>query len=432
MERFGDLGMSDPKSRHIEVSPPPFMERKMTKEFTFIDLFCGAGGLAQGFVQTSDPNVAFRGLYAVEIDRPAAASYAANFKHPVFAGPIEQIDPSTLPKADVVIGGPPCQGFSPLGKMSPTGTHTELNKLWQYFFKVVSAVNPKVFVVENVPEFLKSYEFESAAKTAMDLGYLIDWGTLNASHFGVPQQRKRGFLLGARGRRPRLPLPSPSFRTRTVWDAIGELKDRDLSYSFELRDVKREGRIHSSLRKYLKSPSGLKELEDFIENLPVHIAQEAHFGRNPTEKSLERYKCIPPGGNRFSLMEARPDLAPNCWKRKKTGSTDVMGRLEWDKPSLTIRTEFFKPEKGRYLHPEMQRPITHWEAARLQTFPDDYIFCGSKADVARQIGNAVPPLLAEAIASQVKQILLERFNRHLKQIRPYALSGQQIAMAVSS
>jgi DNA (cytosine-5)-methyltransferase 1 len=401
------------------------------KEFTFIDLFCGAGGLAQGFIQASDSEVVFRGLYAVEIDRAAAASYAANFNHPVFAGPIERIDPATLPKADIVIGGPPCQGFSPLGKMSPTGNHTELNNLWEYFFKVVKAVEPKIFVVENVPEFLKSYEFESAAKTAMDLGYLIDWGPLNASHFGVPQQRKRGFMLGARGRRPRLPVASPSLRVKTVRDAIGALRDQDLSYSFDLRDVKTQSRIREVLRKYLTFPSGF-DSEKFLEQLAVHAAREVHFGRNPTEKSLERYKCIPPGGNRFSLMQARPDLVPKCWREKKTGSTDVMGRLEWDKPSLTIRTEFFKPEKGRYLHPEMHRPITHWEAARLQTFPDDYIFCGSKADVARQIGNAVPPKLAEAIAKQIKLILLERFNRHLKQIRPNMLAGRQIAIAISS
>lgn len=84
-----------------------------------------------------------------------------------------------------------------------------------------------------------------------------------------------------------------------------------------------------------------------------------HFGRNPTALSLERYKLIPPGGNRFDLMRSRPDLCTPCWINKKTGSADVFGRLEWNKPSLTIRTEFFKPEKGRYLHPQADRPITH-------------------------------------------------------------------------
>jgi len=104
-------------------------------------------------------------------------------------------------------------------------------------------------------------------------------------------------------------------------------------------------------------------------------------------------------------MRKRPDLTPACWLRKKTGTTDVMGRLEWDKQSLTIRTEFFKPEKGTYLHPEQDRPITHREAMRLQTFPDSFVWSGTKIQVARQVGNAVPPRLAKSIANAVARTL---------------------------
>ena len=134
--------------------------------------------------------------------------------------------------------------------------------------------------------------------------------------------------------------------------------------------------------------------------------EEIHFRRNPTAMSLERYSVIPPGGGRFDLMRERPDLLPPCWRKKPKGTGDVMGRLEWEKPSVTIRTEFFKPEKGRYLHPEwhrtkksarVDRPITHREAALIQTFPPHYLWCGSKTQIARQIGNAVPPVLAGAI-----------------------------------
>jgi DNA (cytosine-5)-methyltransferase 1 len=165
-------------------------------------------------------------------------------------------------------------------------------------------------------------------------------------------------------------------RTKTVRDAIWNLRKKPLV--FELSE-------NGSARGF-----------------PKHAASQLHIGRNPTPVSLARYRCVPPGGNRFDLMKQRPDLTPGCWKRKKTGSTDVFGRLSWDDPALTIRTEFFKPEKGCYLHPEFDRPITHWEAARLQTFPDDYVFCGSKIEIARQIGNAVPPLLAEALANHMK------------------------------
>jgi DNA (cytosine-5)-methyltransferase 1 len=129
--------------------------------------------------------------------------------------------------------------------------------------------------------------------------------------------------------------------------------------------------------------------------------QHLHFGRTPEQRSLDRYRAIPPGGNRFDLMRNRPDLTPACWANKPTGTTDVMGRLWWDRPSATIRTEFFKPEKGRYLHPDQDRVISHREAARIQTFPDWYVFEGKKIDIARQIGNAVPPLLGRAIAEYV-------------------------------
>ena len=137
-------------------------------------------------------------------------------------------------------------------------------------------------------------------------------------------------------------------------------------------------------------------------------ASELHLRRHPTAKSLERYSLIPPGGNRFNLPDR---LKPPCWLNKPTGTSDVMGRLKWDKPALTIRTEFWKPEKGRVLHPEwspsdpsqcVNRSITHWEAARIQSFPDDFVWCGTRVEIARQIGNAVPPLLAEALARDLR------------------------------
>jgi len=142
---------------------------------------------------------------------------------------------------------------------------------------------------------------------------------------------------------------------------------------------------------------------DAIGDLPASPTEEdLHWGRNPTALSKKRYRHVPAGGNRFNLPK---ELTPACWIRKKSGGTDLFGRLWWDRPSVTIRTEFFKPEKGRYLHPKEHRPITHREAARLQGFPDDFWFCGSKIGIARQIGNAVPVALAGAIARAVLVML---------------------------
>jgi len=144
---------------------------------------------------------------------------------------------------------------------------------------------------------------------------------------------------------------------------------------------------------------------------------DLHLGRRPTATSLQRYDCVPPGGGRFDLPD---ELLPDCWRNKPTGTTDVMGRMRWDAPSLTIRTEFFKPEKGQYLHPQwddhdpthrVNRPITHLEAARLQGFPDDFRWCGSKIGIAKQIGNAVPVGLAHALAEHLKPHLAQRRTR---------------------
>jgi DNA (cytosine-5)-methyltransferase 1 len=148
-------------------------------------------------------------------------------------------------------------------------------------------------------------------------------------------------------------------------------------------------------------------VEIFGKSVPgPFVGTDIHVGRNPTQLSLDRYDHVPPGGGRFDV----PDhLLPNCWLNKPTGTTDVMGRMTWENPSHTIRTEFFKPEKGQYLHPQwdpegrnrVNRPITHLEAARLQDFSPDFIWCGSKIQIARQIGNAVPGGLARALGSQI-------------------------------
>jgi DNA (cytosine-5)-methyltransferase 1 len=179
---------------------------------------------------------------------------------------------------------------------------------------------------------------------------------------------------------------------------------------------------------YLQNPSPWRTVRDAIGDLPPPEGTEIrdlpppldlHFGRSPTQKSLERYKAIPKEGmNRFDLQRIVPELTPDCWIRKKQGGTDLFGRLWWDRPAFTIRTEFFKPEKGRYLHPEQHRPITHREAARFQSFPDDFRFTGSKIEIAKQIGNAVPPLLAARVADVVRVLLStqsENSNGRLQQ-----------------
>lgn len=339
----------------------------MTGRFTMIDLFAGAGGLTLGFHQEG-----FDSEFAVELEPAAAKTYEANFGCYVYKGRIEDVEDDEFPSVDLVIGGPPCQGFSPLGRDRDDESRTAMNDLWKQFLRVVKLVRPKAFVIENVPEFLKSSQFQAfvqACRRNELADYRIVHGVLSAVDYGVSQRRRRGFILASRVGIPEWP-PAPTHGPdaeghrpfTTVRDAIGDLP-----------------------------------LEPDERNL--------HMRRNPTAKSIARYRAVPEGGNRFDLAANAPELLPDCWRRKKSGTTDVFGRLWWDRPAFTIRTEFFKPEKGRYLHPKAHRPITHREAARLQTFPDDFVFEGSKIEIARQIGNAVPPLLARAVARCVREVL---------------------------
>lgn len=340
-------------------------------DYTLTDLFSGAGGFTLGFQAAG-----FTSQLAVEREADFAATYAENFGDHALTGDIEALLASGAldRRADVVIGGPPCQGFSNL-----TGNKKDdpRRELWRAYMDAVERADAKVFVVENVRNFLTSVEGQGLIAEARRLGYEVDDTTaavLNAADYGTPQARKRAIIIGSRV--GRIALPEPSDVRRTVRDAF--------RHGCHPGDAPIPARpTHQDL---LKNPASGPDL---------------HLGRNPTASSRERYRAVPPGGNRFDLQRNRPDLTPDCWIRKTSGGTDLFGRLWWDRPSVTIRTEFYKPEKGRYLHPVEHRPITHWEALRLQSFPDTFRFTGTKVRIAVQIGNAVPPLLAHAVAKVV-------------------------------
>lgn len=360
------------------------------RAFTVIDLFAGAGGLTLGF--SEEYGHTFRPVWGNDWDAAAAASYSANFGIPCLAGDIVSLltDSNTeIPQADVVIGGPPCQGFSLLNKQRNGDKRREL---WRPFLEVVSRARSRAFLMENVPQLLGSHEHRLIRREAESLGFRLASAKLLAADYGVPQTRMRAFILGVRDIDPKVVFPPKKTH-------IEHLEESGL------------------FGGYVDDPAPWQTVRDAIQDLPVPVGVEIrcdqkgpldlHFGRNPTAKSRARYRAIPEEGmNRFDLQRNAPDITPQCWIRKKTGGTDLFGRLWWNRPAFTIRTEFFKPEKGRYLHPEQHRPITHREAARFQTFPDSFEFCGTKVEIARQIGNAVPPLLAARIADSVYAALV--------------------------
>jgi len=340
---------------------------------------------------------AFQPVLSVERNLHAAATYAANFgEEHTFWGDIDDVLKGDIPEADVVIGGPPCQGFSNLGSRA---VNDPRNKLWKRFLQVVERASPQIFVIENVERFRSSAEFQLLAQeseSGIIRNYKLAHGVLLAADYGVAQRRPRTIVIGSRIGDVGLPEPTharlPSDGRKpwvTVRERIGRLPERPTTVSLPKAQTTFFGEVVPGVFKWL----------------------DLHIGRSPKELSFRRYDCVPPGGGRFDLPD---ELLPDCWRNKPNGTTDVMGRMRWDAPSLTIRTEFFKPEKGQYLHPQwdpedprkrVNRVITHLEAALLQDFPESFAWCGSKVAIAKQIGNAVPVGLASAIARHVRDAL---------------------------
>lgn len=384
--------MTTPARRPV-AQPKAVYDDEVTRKIRVLDLFAGAGGLTAGLHAASDR---FQTVGAVEMDRAAAASYAATYGEDiVYVGDIKTwLAEEEVPRADVIIGGPPCQGFSSLGKQD---VEDERNSLWQEYAQTIRRARPKYFVVENVAEFKKSPQYRQFKEATSEDGMLAEFDfqaeVLNAADFGAPQARRRTVIIGYRRDLgfPGFPEPSHSATPEvdgltpyvTVRDALGRLPrvpDRD--ELFDRRRTQFGGRQYAG----------------------VFSVRDLHWSRRYTDLSLKRFAVIPAGGNRRHL-EPYPDLMAPCWTKHKTGSGDVMGRLHWDRPSVTIRTEFFKPEKGRYIHPEEDRAITHYEAAVLQGFTAEHRFVGSRTDIARQIGNAVPIPLGAAIGRLLASVV---------------------------
>ncbi|MDH5179115.1 MAG: DNA cytosine methyltransferase [Gammaproteobacteria bacterium] len=351
-----------------------------------IDLFAGAGGLTLGFTDERFGG-GFKCIFGVDNDQAAVDTHNNHFGNHSLCVDIEEwlAGKPAIPKADIVVGGPPCQGFSLLNKKRNGDAR---RALWEPFMDVVQQSEARAFVIENVQGLLKSPEFIAISKRAKKLGFEIRAAVLNAADYGAPQTRKRAIIMGWKPNESADEICFPPQPTHAKDGKEGLLPWRTVA--------------------------------DMISDLPPPVGTELracpppldlHFGRNPTPVSLKRYKAVPRGGNRFDLQKNAPHITPKCWIRKKSGGTDLFGRLWWDRPSVTIRTEFFKPEKGRYLHPEQHRPITHREAARLMGFPDDFVFLGTKTRIARQIGNAVPPPLAGSIAKLITGYLTRRRKR---------------------
>lgn len=342
-----------------------------------IDLFAGVGGLSLGFEQYG-----FEVLLANEYDASIAESYRVNHKKTkMVVGDIVKLDRDKvfspfIGKVDVIIGGPPCQGFSQKGKRK--SINDDRNFLFKYFVSVVERVKPKYFVMENVPNLLsteKGFFKKEIYDLFGSLGYTLNSGVLNAADYGVPQNRRRAVIIGKMGEKP-VGLPISSSKKTTIWDAISDLAYLNSS----------EGEEESN---YLIPPKSeyQKQLRKNSKSLHNHIAT------NHSKTVLERLELIPPNGGRSNLPEEH--LTKSIYSGTWT-------RMRKDEQSVTITTRFDTPSSGKFTHPFLNRAITVREAARIQSFPDSFVFTGPKTSQMKQVGNAVPPMLANEIAKVIQ------------------------------
>jgi len=349
---------------------------------TVIDLFSGVGGLSLGFRMAG-----YEVVLANEIDPSIADAYRRN--HPetkMINEDITSLDISSVfgdyaGKVDVVIGGPPCQGFSQKGQRK--SINDPRNFLFRYFFEVVKYVKPNFFVIENVPNILTAengYFKQEIAELFNGIGYAINSTVLNAADYGVPQNRHRAFIVGNRiGATFEFPLQHKS--KVTIWEAISDLNYLKSGEGVECESYRIEPQ--SEYQRILRNGSN---------------SLHNHQATKHSSLALKKLALIPPEGDKSVLPKEMltKSIYSGTWCRMRT-----------QEQSVTITTRFDTPSSGQFTHPFLDRAITVREAARIQSFPDNFIFYGNKGSQMKQVGNAVPPLLAKAIAQQIMNYLGE-------------------------
>ncbi|NQY89527.1 MAG: DNA cytosine methyltransferase [Colwellia sp.] len=382
-----------------------------------IDLFAGAGGFSLAAHQAG-----LEVLAAIELDTSAAKTYRKNIidrlkqNTNLINGDILKIEPAELREElglkvgelKLILGGPPCQGFSS-HRINDAGVDDPRNKLLLRYYDFVEEFQPKVFLVENVAGlFWKKHAsyLEKFKQLAQDNGYIIHFcDTLNAKDYGTPQNRKRAFILGIRKgiKRDDLVFPpsaeyfSPASKEANdglpVW-RTGSAVFEPLSTELIEEYIEQHFRPHTNMT----DEAARKLLQELESGKPVDINDPCNIHMLPTEKMQRRFKSTRLNGSR---MDAAQEFELKCHANGYAGHKDVYGRLLIHTPSNTMTTGCNNPSKGRFVHPWKDHGFTLRHAARLQTFPDDYIFTGSTTDQAKQIGNAVPTILGYKLITAI-------------------------------
>lgn len=359
-----------------------------------LSLFSGCGGLDLGFIKAG-----YDIVWANDSMTEAVQTYRNNIGDHIIPGDIKNIDPVSLPDCDLVIGGPPCQAFSLVGKRNPKDPRGSL--IWN-FYEIVKVKRPKVFLLENVTGLKAAKDkrgntvFYHLIKVFEDLGYSVNHFILNSADYGVPQRRRRLFIVG-HSEKKMIKQPEETHTKDQKQTGLFKNKERWVSCKDALDDLSTPD-IETDEGHYVKDPDCDYQKTMRKGNGGIFKNHQMPY---MSETDIKIIKCVPIGGN---YMDVPDDIATKRIKNfKKTGGrTTTYGRMKPDEPSYTLNTHFSRPNVGCNIHYREDRLITVREGMRVQSFPDKFIIShNSKRSAYTQVGNAVPPILGHAIAKHL-------------------------------
>jgi DNA (cytosine-5)-methyltransferase 1 len=362
----------------------------MGKNINLIDLFCGCGGFSRGF-----KDAGFNVMMGIDVWKDATITYQKNFPNAkVLEEDLSKIDGEKIlsilkckrEDIDVIIGGPPCQGFSVSGKRLIDDPR---NELYKSFVRIVEYIKPKVFVMENVPGLVKLFDGKVKDEVISDftsVGYNVTLQTLLACDYGVPQSRKRVFFIGVNN--------ESSLRKDCYFEFPNPTHGEGRTYSYvtskaAIDDLPllNDNIMGDEPTSYISSPRN--SFQEIMRKNSLEVFN--HLATVHKQQTREIIALVPDGGN-------YKDLPEELWGTRKVNI--AWTRMNSQKPCFTIDTGH-----NHHFHYFANRVPTCRESARIQSFPDDFIFYGTKTSQLKQVGNAVPPMLAQAIARKIKELL---------------------------
>jgi DNA (cytosine-5)-methyltransferase 1 len=403
---------------------------------TAVDLFSGAGGITLGLI-----NSGFNVVYCADVDAACEATHRRNFpKIPFVREGIEKIRGAEILRTaglrrgelDLLIGGPPCQGFSILGQRQIWDPR---NGLFQEFLRIANELKPKCLVIENVTGLAtldNGAVLRQIGKAFADVGYTIDCAELLAAQYGVPQMRWRMFFIGWRadqGKRGGFPIPThgragigdlvPN-RTITAAECAGFVTIREAIGDLP---AVRSGELG---RAYRRAPKCDYQLA-MRDGAPPDLSN--HYAPRLSPQNVRRLRALKPGQDWRDLP--RHLLPASMQRALRKDHTRRYRRMKWQGIARTIITRFRDPKSGEYTHPNQHRTISIREAARIQSFPDWFIFEGSYSQQYDQVGNAVPPLFARAVGVELCQMLRTKGGDRSSSVKSRYVIPAEIEFAVA-